>query len=56
MAISAFADAPGDEVDSAESSDDVVETTVASEETSAGSAGMQTAVDAGDGDVENVAK
>ena len=54
VAISAFADAPGDEVDSAESSDDVVETTVASEETSASSAGMQTAVDAGDGDVENV--
>ena len=54
VAISAFADAPGDEVDSDESSDDVVETTVASEETSASSAGMQTAVDAGDGDVENV--
>ena len=40
VAISAFADAPGDEVDSAESSDDVVETTVASEEPSSSSTGM----------------
>ena len=54
VAITALADAPGDEVDSADSNDDVVETTVASEETASSSAGMQTAVDAGDGDVENV--
>ena len=54
VALTAFADAPGDEVDSSESDDVVVETTVASEESTSSSTGMQTAVDAGDGDVENV--
>ena len=54
VAITALADAPGDEVNSAESDDVAVETTVASEETTSSSTSMQTAVDAGDGDVENV--
>ena len=58
VAIIALADAPGDEVDNAESNDDVVEasveSTVASAETASDPSGMQTAVDAGDGDVENV--
>ena len=53
VSVSAFADAPGDEVESNNtSSDDVVESTVASEDTASSS--MNAAVDAGDGDVENV--
>jgi outer membrane receptor protein involved in Fe transport len=53
VSVSAFADAPGDEVESNNtSSDDVVESTVASEDTTSSS--MNAAVDAGDGDVENV--
>ena len=58
VAITALADAPGDEVDNVESNDVAVEasveSTVASAETASDSSGMQTAVDAGDGDVENV--
>jgi hypothetical protein len=53
VSVSAFADAPGDEVESNNtSSDDVVESTVASEDTASSS--MNAAVDEGDGDVENV--
>jgi outer membrane receptor protein involved in Fe transport len=58
VAITALADAPGDEVDNVESNDVAVEasveSTVASAETASDSSVMQTAVDAGDGDVENV--
>jgi outer membrane receptor protein involved in Fe transport len=53
VSVSAFADAPGDEVESNNTaSDDVVESTVASQETASSS--MNAAVDEGDGDVENV--
>ena len=52
VAITAFADAPGDEVVNDEASDSNVETTVASED--AGSSAMEPAVDAGDGSVENI--
>ena len=52
VSVAAFADAPGDDVESSPSSDDVVETTVASEDTA--SSAMNVAVDEGDGEVENV--
>ena len=53
VSVSALADAPGDEVESNNtSSDDDVESTVASEDTASSS--MNAAVDAGDCDVENV--
>ena len=52
VSVAAFADAPGDDVESSSSSDDSVETTVASEDTA--SSAMNVAVDEGDGEVENV--
>jgi len=51
VSVAAFADAPGD-VESSSSSDDVVETSVVSEDTA--SSAMNVAVDEGDGEVENV--
>lgn len=51
VSVAAFADAPGD-VESSSSSDDVVETSVVSEDTA--SSTMNVAVDEGDGEVENV--